>query len=657
MTKQLHSSFWLDDESIDVLDSLNTVDTIQLAKYQRVISNFVRILTKKSIPVEYKSRGDSYTDSHKIVIGSKIDSNKFDSVVGLALHEGSHIKLTDFSTLYNIHTLITELGYSETDKDYCSVNGSVLKSLLNYVEDRRIDYYVYTNSPGYKGYYEALYDRYFRDRVIDKALLSDEHTDITPESYLFRIINFINKNTNLNALPGLDTIYNLIFSNVSSIESTKESLDIAVKVLLEIKKNVESQPTQDSSDGSESTNSDNGDDGSSREVSSSKGDEQSDTDSPSNNGSFEPTEELTSAQKAQLPKKFEKQRKFLEGDIQKGSLSKQQKEEVDLFSSTNMDVVQVEYDSQWIGQKSKVDVVVIEGLNEKTLRIVEASRQLLRTYDYYNVNNGVSYYKDYFDDKMRNVLEGIRLGKRLGKKLQVRNYEKNTVLTRKKRGRIEQRRLHAIGAGDYNVFFQNVVEKHTDAFLHLSIDASSSMNGTAFDNSLQSAIAIAQMGTMTNIDVQISLRFTDSFSKNVKPVMWIIYDSRKDTMSNLKKYAMFLQPNGTTPEGLCFESIQKLLPVGNDSLKTYFINYSDGMPYFPGSNYGGEVAIKHTNKQVQELQSKGYNVLSFFLEHKNDRHSPKNDFINMYGKTSSFIDVTSINKLVKELQTMFINEK
>ena len=32
-----------------------------------------------------------------------------------------------------------------------------LKNLLNYVEDRRIDYFIFKNSPGYKGYYHSMY--------------------------------------------------------------------------------------------------------------------------------------------------------------------------------------------------------------------------------------------------------------------------------------------------------------------------------------------------------------------------------------------------------------------------------------------------------------------------------------------------------------------
>ena len=97
-----------------------------------------------------------------VTIGSKIDEKNFDHVVGLALHEGSHILLSDFNFLRQLRQNIPheimmtgeDLGFTENE-----VMGH-LKNMLNYVEDRRIDYYVFTTSPGYKGYYHKMNDKY-----------------------------------------------------------------------------------------------------------------------------------------------------------------------------------------------------------------------------------------------------------------------------------------------------------------------------------------------------------------------------------------------------------------------------------------------------------------------------------------------------------------
>ena len=99
------SSFWLGDslENKSLIekdvDTKPGIDHIKLAGYQRAISNFVNIVTSKSIPVQFSQRGDSYTDGKIVTISSKLDDKLFDSSVGLALNEGSHILLSDFDFL------------------------------------------------------------------------------------------------------------------------------------------------------------------------------------------------------------------------------------------------------------------------------------------------------------------------------------------------------------------------------------------------------------------------------------------------------------------------------------------------------------------------------------------------------------------------------
>ena len=77
----------------------------------------------------------------------------------------------------------------------------------------------------YRGYYRSMYDKYFNDKLIDKPLLSDEHTEETVDSYMFRIINLHNKNTQL--LKGLREIYKIInLKNISRLKSSKDSFDV-----------------------------------------------------------------------------------------------------------------------------------------------------------------------------------------------------------------------------------------------------------------------------------------------------------------------------------------------------------------------------------------------------------------------------------------------
>ena len=247
------SSFWSDNdwntrrtEFIDVDEDApkkRSVDHIQLAQYRRAISNFVNIVTGRSdIPVKFQSRDSSYTDGKTVVIGSKIDEKSFDPVVGLALHEGSHIKLSDFNFLKNLENNIPEEMFLDGEKvgfGRYDVIGHV-KNLLNYVEDRRIDWYVYSSSPGYKGYYQSMYDKYFHSKIIDKGIKSNEYTDLDWDSYIFRILNLTNKNRRLDVLPGLNEIYNLIFKGgkVKTLTSTEDAFHVALEVYKVILGNV-----------------------------------------------------------------------------------------------------------------------------------------------------------------------------------------------------------------------------------------------------------------------------------------------------------------------------------------------------------------------------------------------------------------------------------
>ena len=266
-----YSSFWLDngwDNNTSIFDEdepkKKGVDLIALASYRRTISNFVSIVTGESdIKVRFTSAGDSYTDGKSVTISSKLDDKLFDSTVGLALHEGSHIKLSNFDFLKNLENEIPTEYYNRGEVfgwDKFDVVSKV-KDLLNYVEDRRIDYFVFTNSPGYKGYYHSLYDKYFHAKVIDKALKTDEYTSLDWDSYIFRIINLTNKNSNLDALPGLRDIKKLIFSNVKNLNSTQDAFGVALKVFHILLDNFDVQttnPNQQPEDGDGEENVDGG---------------------------------------------------------------------------------------------------------------------------------------------------------------------------------------------------------------------------------------------------------------------------------------------------------------------------------------------------------------------------------------------------------------
>src|SRR6056300_861603 len=249
MIQKTNSSYWLSDWDDDdiIVDTMNDVekkshDLYKLASSKRAISNFVNIVTNEQDPVIFNTRGNSYTDGKTVVIGANVVEPKdFDIAVGLALHEGSHIKLSDFNLLSDIYNLVPDYIKDGAIKKGIYNSTSVIKDLWNVVEDRRIDRFVFDSAPGYRDYYRAMYDKYFNDKLIDKALLSDEHTEECVDSYMFRIINLHNKNTDLTALKGLREIYKVIgLGSINRLKNSLDSFNVALKVFQIIMTNLPS---------------------------------------------------------------------------------------------------------------------------------------------------------------------------------------------------------------------------------------------------------------------------------------------------------------------------------------------------------------------------------------------------------------------------------
>ena len=669
-----YSSFWLDngwDDNGSLFDEdepkKKGVDLVALASYRRAISNFVSIVTGESdIKVTFNTSGDSYTDGKAVTISAKLDDKLFDSAVGLALHEGSHIKLSDFDFLRNLQHEIPTEYYNRAEVfgwEKYEVQSKV-KDLLNYVEDRRIDYFVFTNSPGYKGYYHSLYEKYFHAKVIDKALQTDEYTSLDWDSYIFRIINLTNKNSNLDALPGLKDIRNLIFRNVKNLNSTKEAFGVALKVFHILLDNLDVQvvnPNQQPEDGNSEENVDGGEnsDGNSGEGSDTISDEELNDmiESGLTEGDGNETKkvELTDSQKRSLENAIKKQKKFMDADITKKKLSKKDKASMDAVESAGMSYVDVAgATDRWTGKKVPTKVLMVKKFNKAlaesdTIRMIENPSYRWSREEYKECIN-----------------KGLVMGTILGKKLQVRGESRETKWTRLDSGRIDKRLIAELGFGNERVFNTSFVESYSDAFLHISVDASGSMGGDKWTNTQTAVAAIAKACSMiNNVDLVISYRSTqdasNSYRRNASqnyPLMLIAYDSRVDKINKIKNLFPLLRPSGTTPEGLCFEAVIKEIEVGSNDKDSYFLNFSDGMPMFQNGDidYYHDTAINHTAKMVKEIRNRGVKVLSYYIGGGYDYRDEKETFTKMYGSDAEYIDVTSVLPVAKTMNKKFLQK-
>ena len=256
------------------------------------------------------------------------------------------------------------------------------------------------------------------------------------------------------------------------------------------------------------------------------------------------------------------------------------------------------------------------------------------------------------------IAEGIVLGTLLGKRLKTRDEDRTLKTTRMETGRIDRRLVAELGFGNDHVFTQTIHNTVTPSLIHISVDASGSMSGSKWDASMKTSIAIAKAASMiSSMDVVISARGTMGNYGNQTPLMWVIYDSRKDKFEQFRHKAYAVCAGGSTPEGLCFQAVMKEILASANGKEMYFINISDGEPGYSDSNiqYGGDYANRHTKAQVDKMRKNGIKVLSYFVSDGNyglDRSRVR--FQEMYGKDAEMIDINNLTQLSLSLNKLFV---
>jgi len=728
-SKKSASSFWYDDynTSYDYLDKYSDLDSDKLQAFKksndlyklsatrRAITNFVQIVTQKNIPVTFASKSHSQTDGKQVILSADVD-DRFDVSVGLALHEGSHILLSDFKLLEemdrawdrvnwiyankydtdtkvdidsDITSRLSDLKYQDGFKEMYLSTGkigshgklteevkNIIGSLTNWIEDRRIDYHIFTTAPGYREYYTQMYDYYFNDNAITKGIDSEEYTDEDFESYLFRIINLHNEKTDLGKLKGLRAIYRMVnLKDIARLKSTNCAFMLSIDVVAEMLKYVpmvqpesneeqqsrgeengeqekESDETQNEGgqSGKDSNDEQGGMGADSEGIEGEQSDSETDSDSqPSNTTS-------KSRKSQQLSKKFQKQKDFINNNIKKKKLQKGEIEKLETLSESGTELVRVGND--YVDEYGKpvgkgVDCIVVKNLTEALVNDTDFPFSRI---DHWDTKKAIRWAEE-------EVQKGIVLGTVLGKKLQIRNESRETVYSRLTKGKIDGRMIASLGYDNSNVFYTREVDQYKKANLHISIDYSGSMGGQKLKKAITSTVAIVKACEMArNINVQVSIRSTDNGFRSL-PYIALVYDSTKGNFKDFCKYMSILDANNTTPEGLCFEAIQKqLIPATNDS-DSYFLNFSDGEPCYSikGTNdeiyYGGMAAAKHTRKQINKMQDAGINTLSYFItDYTRDiKQTPSwRIFEQCYGKGAKSVNVENMFEVARSMNELFL---
>jgi hypothetical protein len=699
------SSWWMDDwddysspvYSTYSTKELATKNLYKLAAHRRAIANFVSIVTGQSIPVKFSTKGDSYTDGKVVTISANIaEPKEFDPAVGLALHEGSHIKLSNFDLLRDLDIAIHRIVGAEEYKRLDEVSKTkgvtyfigVVKDLLNYVEDRRIDNFIYKSAPGYRDYYRSMYDKYFNDPAIDKGMQSDEFAEETFEAYMFRLINLHSKFSRPNILKRMPEIARVIKLNeISRLRTTEDALKVAIEVYAILIEAIDplTQPQQNGQGqgqgGGEGENEageddidvqiDDSGDGDGEGDSDGNADMSGDGNEPAEDGkgmsgkitvkvgkNGKPTDKpaegrLSQRQMDIIRKKIEKQKEFLRGNIKKSKVSQTESKQLQSIeeAGAEMKVVAQDYYGN-SGSFKGIECVVVKKM---TRTLMEQESFPLTSKRYRSGDEDTLY-----DQYSKEVAEGVRIGTLLGKKMQVRGESRETIFNRQLVGKMDKRMVSSLGYGNEHVFFTREIDSFKKANLHISVDASGSMGGDKWRKTMINVVALAKAVDMIpNLNIQISFRTTTG----ELPYIVLAYDSRVDKFIKVKQLFGYLGASGTTPEGLCFEAIMKQMVGSNSDVDSYFLNISDGEPYFHGKgmSYQGSGAAKHTRKMMKSIEGMGIKVMSYYVTDSNyevDEHSSSSAkiFKECYGPAASYINVTNVNEVARTMNRLFMSK-
>lgn len=693
------------DEGVHQDESVEYIELIRMAQYKRAISNFVNILTERRIPVLFNTDSKNATDGEVVYLSPNINKKKdFDIAVGLALHEGAHIVYSDFVILQTLWQRtpreLYDVGIRKNIDKARIVK--LVKTMLNYVEDRYIDSLVYSSAPGYRGYYISLYDAYFNVKNNEKVLKSKVYRFPSFDAYEFRIINFTNAGTDLDALPDLRNIYDLIdIPTVLRLKTAEDRLSVAIKVCKLILKNIGKQPTDTGGNNKGSAS------GTSSPKQSSSGstakmdsDEEPSVEKNEPTGSLNPpdeqgvsgedviggndvdtevepeekpsssdpvdeetgkgdTSEFTDAEVKEMEKNFKRQRRFVDGDVKRGKLSHRQAASVDAIERSGMVLVRVGKELSDKPDFRGIECVVVNKL----------TNELIADPDF-PLSRGIPLAIGKDESPVaKAVRDGIVKGRMLGRRLQLRDDVRVTRYMRQPVGKIDRRLISELGYDVANVFYTSHTDKFNEVFLHISVDASSSMSGVKWVRAITTVVAICKAASMiSNIRVSVSFRTTvPSAFTGPSPYVVMAYDSKVDSFNKIISQFKYLVPNNTTPEGLTFEAIMEHLPPKVFGEDRYFLNLSDGQPCYSyrskendgnAVDYIGEVGVEHTRKQVNKIRDMGYTILSYFIEQPNTESTTvqRVDFKRMYGKSASFINVDNVVKISNTLNAMFLEK-
>lgn len=582
------------------------VDYKKLHEQKQTVEDYIRIISSRDdINVQYVQKKNETDCNTTIWISPDFDKYGLEFVTAIAMHEASHIVYTDTELINSIKDIDESFFSIGVSKNYSIEELREFHfNIFNLLEDMRIDMLTYDDSVGYRKYYLRMYNYFWQESELKNAIHDEKFMKEDIRSYIVHLALMGSENFNKNAVKKISEIHDFVFSKLALSSTCEDVLEMANHVYTLIESSLDKKENDE-------------------EEASKKNDKDSDTKS----------EELSEG----LKKALEEYQSFL--------------------SSSFFEDTATEQDMKIAEDNSNFEAV-------KSLQFKdgEADPIVVTEFETSHISNPL--FANLFNNERDIELHTsstlhIRKGKAFQNELDYLRKESTKINRRKKRGNIDSLMLCEIG---YNpdIFYTEIKNISDKVLIHISLDCSSSMlQSRLFDNAVNTvSFLVGLFENEPNIRLQVSLRSVVAHSGSISttpiiyPLLYIIYDSSKDSVEDFVTRIVHVHPHSSTPEGLLYDSIKEILSY--DSSHQIFVNICDGMPWFKGIEieYIGPVAVKHTADKFNNLKLNGLECLSFFVYTENISDTIRTQFASIFKSSAHFIRNTEFNAIVTKLNEL-----
>lgn len=567
-------------------------------------------LTAMMLPVKTRLRvgtqEESFTDGERVVLSTKVfddktlsNGDKLDVFLGLAVHEGAHIKYTNFGDL-KIH-----------------IKNRIVKWFENVIEDERIEINVGEDTPGFSRFLEKLKYYYFNKKFKETFKGWDDFKN-TFEKITMIFLRLIRYPTELRE-SDIEYLGDYIIrikrilqpypiSTYETIKAAEKIYELLKEFIIEEEKTAKgdfaSEPTEgDSGDGEEGEgsgkSSDKGDKKddkkkgkgkdkkSDKGAEDEKGDETGDSDGEGEDGSEGSGKyiEITSEDLDELEKRLTK-----EGAEETARVVVILKDlghpKVEPLGTDTGEAVFVRLDPHLLKE--------IEGIVERPDSHTFIEKQFPKPYMYLQSYNRIKKYIPAIANHLRAHARGYKI-----------------IHRSMRTGHLDTNKLVEGYLGVPNIYMREGEVKTDKLTLVLLGDESGSMDGDSIISAMDSIVLIKEaVQSLPNVNLFIYGHSADIHGLGVTD-LYTYHEpgwTPKHSLGSMRARVQNRDGNAI------LETAKRVRKFSKEP--ALLLVMSDGQPHAGG--YVGSMAIQHTRQCVKQVQKMGFRVVQIAINHSYD---------------------------------------